>query len=66
VIGIVIGLSASLALSRVMSSMLFHVRPIDPLTLASVVFLVLATTSLASFLPARRATRVDPMTALHD
>jgi putative ABC transport system permease protein len=47
-----------------MSSMLFHVRPMDPPTLASVAAIVLATALLATFLPARRATRIDPMQAL--
>jgi putative ABC transport system permease protein len=64
--GIVIGIVASLALTRLMSTMLFHVRPMDPLTLASVAAVVLATALLATFLPARRATRIDPMEALRD
>jgi putative ABC transport system permease protein len=64
--GIVIGIIASLALTRVMSTMLFHVRPMDPLTIASVAAVVLATALLATFLPARRATRIDPMEALRD
>ena len=65
-IGIAIGLAASLVLTRWMSSLLFHVRPIDPLTLAFVAALIFAAASLASFLPARRATRVDPMEALRN
>jgi putative ABC transport system permease protein len=64
--GIVIGILASLGLTRLMSTMLFHVRPMDPVTLASVAAVVLATATLASFLPARRATRIDPMQALRD
>ena len=64
--GIVIGILASLALTRVMSAMLFHVRPIDPVTIASVAAVVLATALLATFLPARRATRIHPMEALRD
>ena len=64
--GIVIGIVASLALTRWMSTMLFHVRPMDPLTLASVAAIVLATALAATFLPARRATRIDPMQALRD
>ncbi|HEV8037497.1 MAG TPA: ABC transporter permease [Bryobacteraceae bacterium] len=64
--GIVIGIIASLALTRVMSTMLFHVRSMDPLTIASVAAVVLATALLATFLPARRATRIDPMEALRD
>ncbi len=65
-IGIAIGIVASLALTRLMSSMLFHVRPMDPLTFASVAAIVLATALIATFLPARRATRIDPMQALRD
>jgi putative ABC transport system permease protein len=65
-IGIAVGILASVGLRRLMSSMLFHVRPLDPLTLASVAAVVLATALLASFLPARRATRIDPMEALRD
>ncbi len=65
-VGIVIGLIASLGLTRWMSSMLFHVRPIDPLTLMSVAVVVWITALLASFLPARRATRIHPMEALRD
>ena len=65
-VGIAIGIIASLALTRLMSTMLFHVRPMDPLTLASVAAVVLATALLATFLPARRATRIDPMQALRD
>jgi putative ABC transport system permease protein len=64
--GIVIGIIASLALTRVMSTMLFHVRPMDPLTVTSVAAVVLATALLATFSPARRATRIDPMEALRD
>jgi putative ABC transport system permease protein len=64
--GIAIGIVASLALTRLMSSMLFHVRPIDPLTLALVAAIVLATALIATFLPARRATRIDPIEALRD
>ncbi len=64
--GIVIGLLASLGLTRVMSTMLFHVRPIDPVTLASMAVVVLLTVLLASFLPAHRATRIDPMNALRN
>jgi putative ABC transport system permease protein len=64
--GIAIGMVASLALTRFMSTMLFQVRPIDPVTLASVAAVVLATALLATFLPARRATRIDPMEALRD
>jgi ABC-type lipoprotein release transport system permease subunit len=51
-------------LTRTMRSLLFGVSPGDPLTLASVAFLLLLLAMLASYIPARRATRVDPMVAL--
>jgi ABC-type antimicrobial peptide transport system permease subunit len=44
--------------------MLYEVRPLDPPTYAAVAALFTAVTSIASYLPARRATRIDPMTAL--
>lgn len=63
-IGLGIGLIVSLMLTRTMRSLLFGVSPGDPLTLASVAFLLLLLAMLASYIPARRATRVDPMVAL--
>jgi putative ABC transport system permease protein len=63
-IALLLGLAGSLALSRVLQSLLFAVTPTDPVTLASVCFLVLAVSALAAVLPARRATRIDPMVAL--
>jgi putative ABC transport system permease protein len=62
--GVVLGLAATLALSGLMSSLLFQVPPRDPATLAVASVTVLAISCLACYLPARRATRVDPMTAL--
>jgi putative ABC transport system permease protein len=49
---------------RLMMSSLYHVRPTDPFTLGAVSVIVVAVTLLATYLPARRATRVDPMVAL--
>jgi predicted permease len=63
-LGIAIGLLAALALTRVMASFLFGVQPTDPLTFAIVSMLLVGTALLACYLPARRATRVDPMIAL--
>jgi len=63
-IGIVIGLAASLALTRVMAGLLFSVSPTDPLTLTVVSILLAGIALGASIVPARRATRVDPVTAL--
>jgi predicted permease len=58
------GLVAALAASRVMSSVLFGVRPDDPATFGLVILLLLAVAALATLVPARRATRVDPVVAL--
>ncbi len=63
-IALLLGLAGSLALSRVLRSLLFEVTPTDPLTLALVCILVLAVSALAAVLPARRATRIDPIVAL--
>jgi putative ABC transport system permease protein len=62
--GLALGLVGSLALTRVLSSMLFGVSPTDPATLATAALLLAATALVASAIPARRATRVDPMVAL--
>jgi putative ABC transport system permease protein len=64
VAGIVIGLAASLILTRVMSSLLFQVSAIDPVTFTSVVLFLTFVALLACYLPARRAMKVDPMIAL--
>ena len=63
-IGIVIGLSAAFFLTRWMSSLLFRVSANDPLTFAGIALLLVAIALLACWLPARRATQVDPMIAL--
>lgn len=63
-IGIAIGLVASLALTRVMRSLLFEVTPTDVLTFVIVPVVLLTVTLLACYIPARRATNVDPLTAL--
>jgi predicted permease len=65
-IGIVLGCAAALALTRAMSSLLFNVRPWDPLTLTAVAALLAFIALLASYAPARRASRVDPMVALRE
>jgi putative ABC transport system permease protein len=62
--GVAAGLFGALALSRVIASMLFELSPTDPATLAGVAGTLVAVALLASYLPARRATRVDPVIAL--
>lgn len=64
VIGVAVGLCASVALTRVLRNMLFNVTATDPATFATVAALFLAAALLASYLPARRAARIDPMAAL--
>lgn len=59
-----LGVGAALALSRTMESLLFEVRPSDPITLVSVACVILVVSAVAAVLPAWRATRVDPMMAL--
>jgi putative ABC transport system permease protein len=63
-VAIVLGVLASLALTRGIQSLLYEVSPLDPITLGSVTVLLLTAVLSACYLPARRATRVDPMTAL--
>ena len=63
-VGVAVGLAFALLLSRVIASMLFSLSPRDPATLGGVAVLLLVTALLASYVPARRATRVDPVIAL--
>jgi predicted permease len=63
-LGVAIGLAASLVLTRLMQGVLYGVTPTDPLTFSGVAVALLAVAAFASWLPARRATRVDPLVAL--
>ena len=63
-IGVACGFAASLGIIRLMSSLLFHVSPVDPLTYGAVCAGLVATASLASYIPSRRAATVNPVEAL--
>lgn len=63
-IGIGIGVVASVAVARLIASLLFHTAPTDPLTFAAMVALLGGVALLAGYLPARRASKIDPMVAL--
>jgi predicted permease len=64
VVGVVIGVGAALGLSRFVATLLFGLAPTDVLTMTLAVAVMLAVSALAGYLPARRASRVDPMVAL--
>jgi ABC-type antimicrobial peptide transport system permease subunit len=64
VAGVAIGVAGALGLTRLMQTLLFHVSPTDPATFVIVALLFLLVALVASYIPARRATRVDPITAL--
>jgi putative ABC transport system permease protein len=64
VAGVAIGLIAAVALMRLLESLLFGVSARDPLTFVSVAVILLLVASVACFIPARRAMRIDPITAL--
>jgi len=63
-IGIVIGLAGAAGLTRYLSGMLFDLTPLDPATYAAVALLFAVVALMASYLPAHRATQVDPVVAL--
>ncbi len=64
ILGLAAGLGAAVGLTRLISAYLYGVRPTDPATFAAVALLVLGITLTACYLPAKRATKVDPMVAL--
>ena len=64
--GLLLGVAAALAVGGVLRGQLFQVSPRDPMTLALVVMLLLVVAMVAAFIPARRATTIDPAKALHD
>ena len=63
-VGVAIGLLAAFALARLMQALLYGVGTLDPLTFIGMPLLLVAVALAASYIPARRATRVDPITAL--
>ena len=65
-IGLVVGVLASLAVTKTAESLLYELKPNDPLTIASATLLLAAVAALAGYVPARRAARVDPMVALRE
>ena len=64
IVGVVIGLAAAFALSRFLVSVLFGIRPLDPVTFVSMAAVLLAAAAIASWLPARRAAALDPVETL--
>jgi putative ABC transport system permease protein len=63
-IGMGLGIAGALGLTRLLSSLLYGVRPDDPLTFASVLLILAGVALVATFIPARRATKIDPVVAL--
>jgi putative ABC transport system permease protein len=65
-IGLIAGLGGAIAVARVFQNQLFGITPADPVSLGGVVFVLLLTSGLACYLPARRAAQLDPMRALRN
>jgi putative ABC transport system permease protein len=63
---LVSGTLAALALTRLLATQLYHISPTDPRTFATVVMLLIGVSAIAAFIPARRATHVEPVVALRE
>jgi ABC-type antimicrobial peptide transport system permease subunit len=64
--GLVVGLAAAFGLTRLLQAQLFNVKPTDPMTMVSVAVFITLVALIACYIPAARATRVDPMVVLRD
>jgi ABC-type antimicrobial peptide transport system permease subunit len=65
-IALIVGITAALGLTRLLSGLLYEVSPRDPVTFAAVAFVVATVAVAAAWLPARRATRIDPAMTIRD
>jgi putative ABC transport system permease protein len=63
-IGVAVGLAAAFGLTRLITGLLFEVKPLDPIVFLSVPFILSVVAFIAVWIPARRATRIDPLDAL--
>jgi ABC-type antimicrobial peptide transport system permease subunit len=63
--GLVAGMAGAAALASALRALLYGVAPLDPVVMGAVAALLLSVALIANYVPARRATRVDPMAALH-
>jgi putative ABC transport system permease protein len=65
-IGLLVGIAGAAALASTLRALLFGVAPLDPIVMAGVAALLLTVALIANYVPARRATRIDPLEALHN